>query len=392
MHIKQLYFAKKFILPSRAANSLQSLTMAYAFASAGVRTTLFPGFKGQRDHAAYRRELENAYGLVPVDALNLKSLYGGHKGIYGVNFRAKMAAAWFAAGPGTVFYSRDIKEALMLARLKRRFGLKRPLFFEMHEILAEQHRRNGTGREERFRRLELELLDQLDGVVVISPLLADDLEAFYAPDVPVFSAPMGFNEQIFSPVPDVDLSGQVNLAYAGSLYEAKGIHDLVEAMRHLPERFRLLVMGGNPGEELTRLRTMAAGIPGGRGRIEFFGHLSPVELAARLRNCHIFVIPQNSRAEFFSPIKLYEAMGLGLPMVVTPVPAISAVLEDGKNAVFAEDTAPRALARAVERLAGSQGLARSLQSNCREEAIAHTWKQRAKDCLDFMRDVLNRRE
>lgn len=391
MGIKHLFFAKKFILPSCSANALQSLTMAYAFAAAGVRTTVLPGFKAS-SHAHLKKELEAFYGLEPTANLELKSLYGRHKGIYGLGFRFRLASAWLSAAPGTVFYSRDIKEALMLARLKRRFGLKHPFFFEMHEILAEQHRQNNTGRAEEFRKLEQELLEQVDGIIAISPLLAKDLDKEYAPGLPVHVAPMGFNDTIFSQVPDVNLSGDVVLAYAGSLYEGKGIHSLVAAMKYLPGRFRLLVMGGKPQEELSHLQRIAAEVPEGSRRIEFTGHLSPREVALRLQECQMFIIPQQSSAEFFSPIKLYEAMGVGLPMVVTPVPAISAVLHHGENAYFAKDRNPESIAHAVQELSADTDTVTQMQNNCREQAVSHTWKQRAVGCLNFMQTVLEHRE
>lgn len=387
MDVNRLVFAKKFILPSRAANALQSLTMAYAFAENGVPVALFPGFRDP-DPQRLRQELERDYGLSSPPSLDLSLCDGRHKGIYGLRFRGKLLASWLGAGKGTVFYTRDVKEALLLARLKR-LGLRRPLFFELHEILAEQHQTLGTGRAEELRAVEREILAQADGVIVISPLLAEDVKRVYAPAAPVLVSTMGYNDRLYTPIPPIeDLSGEVTLVYVGSLYRGKGVHGLVEALRHLPERFRLLVIGGQPEAELAELKTMAASLPGGPGRVEFTGHLAPRDLAVRVREGRIFIIPQQSAAEYFSPIKLYEALGLAMPMVVTPVPTIASVLRDGDCAVFARDTSPEALAAAIMKLADTPGLARAMQERCQAMAAAHTWRQRAADCLEFMRRTL----
>ncbi|KAB1441289.1 glycosyltransferase [Pseudodesulfovibrio senegalensis] len=383
MSVRQFFFAKKFILPSRAANALQSLTMAYAFAENGVRTTLWPGFRA-RDHAAFQAGLERDYALQASDSLNLVSLSGAHKGLYGLGFRARLAAAWLTAPRDAVFYARDIKEALMLARLKRLSPVKHPFYFELHELLAEQHKAHGTGREDHFARMEAEVLAQVDGVISISPVLVEALHARYLVDAPVLVSPMGYNHRLYSPGPAADFSGAVTLAYAGSLYEGKGVHNLVRAMAHLPERFRLLVAGGSPESELERLRAMAQDIPGGAERIEFTGFLSPGELGPRLAQCSMMVIPQCSGAEFFSPIKLYEAMGMALPLVATPVPALTSVLDHGEDAIIADDESPEALARAVQDMAGDQPRARAMQQRCRERAATLSWKHRAGQCLEFM--------
>jgi glycosyltransferase involved in cell wall biosynthesis len=198
---------------------------------------------------------------------------------------------------------------------------------------------------------------------------------------------MGYNPRLFQAAPDVDFSGQITIAYVGSLYESKGIHNLVRAMGHLPDRFRLLVVGGNPNRELERLRALARDMPGGRERIEFCGYLPQSELFPRLASCAMMTIPQSSEAEFFSPIKLYEAIGMGLPLVATPIPALTSVLERDVDAVIAEGTSPQALADAVVKMVSDWPRARRMQEHLRRRAAESTWGIRAAACLDFMAEI-----
>lgn len=383
MTIKTLTYAKKLICPSGAANVLQSLNMAYAFAENGVTTYFYPGFKGNNRSAV--AQMEDDYALAPSPTLNITALSGGHKGLYGLNFRARIALRWLRSNPSEFFYARNIKEGLLLTRLKRRLGIRRPIFFEMHEILAEQHARNNTGKADWFESLERELLDQVDGIISISSLLSEDINRTYAPKVPIMTSPMGFNPNLYSPVPEVDLDGDVTLAYAGSLYEGKGIHRLLEAMRFLPETVKLLVMGGKPQDELENLQIMAQEFP---GRIQFTGHLAPTEVAERLHSCQIFVIPQVTTSEFFSPIKLYEAMGMALPIVTTPVPTIAKAVTHGKDAYVASGTEPQDLANAVLELIGNRKLVHAMQAHAKMHSSQYTWQHRAKLCLEFMADVI----
>lgn len=385
MHtITRLTFAKKLTLPSKAANVLQSLNMAYAFAENGVPTNFYPGFKG--DRTALRTTTEKGYALNPTPDLNLRSLYGNHKGVYGLSFRAMLAMAWLRSKPTDVFYTRDIKEARFLAGLKRTTGLKRPLFFEMHEILSEQHASYKTGKAEQFFSYEKEILAQVNGIVSISTLLADDIKRVHTPDVPIHIAPMGFNPHLYRPIEPVDLSGDITMAYAGSLYEGKGIHNLLRSLAHLPERFKLVVMGGNPQSELDVLKDMAKDFP---GRVEFTGQLTPVSVSEKLRSCQIFVIPQSTGTEFFSPIKLYEAMGMALPTVTTPVPTIAAAVTHGKDAFLAEGIEPQELAKAVEHLANNETMVHAMQQHAIDHSSHFTWQHRAKLCLDFMSENMN---
>lgn len=383
MPLDRLIYAKKCILPSKAAHVLQSLNMAYAFAEQGVRTTMWPGFS-RNDQSDFRESLEHDYGLEPCPALKLRPLPGFHKGLYGLAFRAYLFHAWLRAPQSAAFYARDITEALLLSRFKRFLPVRHPVFYEIHELLSEQHRILKTGRAEYFVRVEAEMLAAMDGVVCISPVLVDGLKSVYGYAGPTLVAPMGYNPRLFRAAPDVDFSGRITVAYVGSLYESKGIHNLVRAMGHLPERFRLLVVGGNPSGELERLRALARDIPGGEERIEFCGYLPQRELFPRLASCGMMIIPQSSEAEFFSPIKLYESIGMGLPLVVTPMPALTSVLERDVDAIVAESTSPEALAVAVTEMASDWPRARRMQEHLRRRAAMSTWGVRAADCLQFM--------
>lgn len=386
MHLHRLIYAKKALLPSKAAHVLQSLNMAYAFADNAVSTIFWPGID-RADRGAFMSALEHDHGLVASRDLHVHSLPGWHKGAYGLGFRFNLLRAWCLEPPDTVFYARDITEALLLARFKRFTGQRHRVFYEAHEVLSEQHQRLGTGRARYFERVEAEMLAGMDGVVCISPVLVEALARAHGYAGPTLVAPMGFNHRLFSPVPDVDFSGSIVIAYVGSLYESKGVHALVRAMRYLPERFRLLVIGGNPERELVRLGDLARDIPNGERRIELAGFLPPSRIGERLAGCSIMVIPQISEVEFFSPIKLYEAIGMGLPLVVTPVPALTSALEPGVDAVMATGTDPRALAEAVLEMAGDERRARSMQARCRKRAETSTWTARAARCLAFMDDV-----
>lgn len=297
-------------------------------------------------------------------------------------------STWLRAPQGTVFYARDITEALLLARFKRFLPVRHPVFFEMHEVLSEQNRLLNTGRAGHFARVEAEMLAAMDGVVCISPVLVDALKAVYGYSGPTLVAPMGYNPNLFKAAPDVDFSGPITVAYVGSLYESKGVHNLVRAMGHLPGRFRLLVIGGNPGGELERLRALARDVCDWESRIEFCGYLPPSELFPRLASCSMMAIPQSSEVEFFSPIKLYEAIGMGLPLVVTPVPALTSVLEQEVDAIVARSPVPEDLAAAMMDMASNQGRARHMQRRCRDRSVSSTWLARAELCLNFMRSVV----
>lgn len=382
----QLIYAKKCILPSKAAHVLQSLNMAYCFAEQGVPTFMWPGFKVS-DQKSFREEMERDYGLLKSPHLHLRSLFGRHKGVYGMNFRLRLLYAWLNAPGGTAFYARDITEAMILARFKKWLPRPRPLFFEIHELLKDQHQALNTGRAEHLGRMEAEVLASVDGVICISPVLVEGLASAYGYRGPLLVSPMGFNHRLFESVPDVDFSGKITIIYTGSLYKGKGIHNLVRAMDFLPERFFLKIIGGNPEQELQNLKNIVFKMSLNSKRVEFYGHVPQNKIYSCINDASIMVIPQETDVEYFSPIKLYEAIGMGIPLVATPVCAIKSVLKHKTDSIISKSSSPEDIASAVMEMVSNQKRARQMQRRYRNISSSLTWFARAKACLEFIDDV-----
>jgi len=363
------------------ANALQSLNMVYSFAAQGVETYFSPGNRtGQKNLQA---ELEKKYGLFPEKNLHFHFLSGRHKGLYGLRFRLNLAYRWLSASEGTVFFARDIKEWLTILRLKKR--INRPFFMEMHEVLADEHAREGTGKADDYRRLEQQIINISDGIIATTKPLARRVNELFNPKVPVLVAPNGYNEDIFRPQPAVDLSGKISLLYFGSFHPGKGVHALLEAMSFLPEKFTLTLLGGSPIERVSRLKDQ---YEHEQGRVEFVGAVSPSNIGKYLEKSQMIVIPQSSD-EFFSPIKLSEAMGAGLPTVVTPLFPLTSRVTHGKEVYVAEGKGAEEIAKAILRVADNVDLAHSLQAGMQLKSQGQTWKDRAAACVEFINDNMS---
>lgn len=370
------------LLPSHAANVLQSCNMTSAFSKQGVLTTFYPGIRDQKnkDIDAFLA----AYGLRANDSLRAVPLNGRNKGLYGASFRARLAYEWLFAPSGTVFFARDVKEWMTLSRFKKYLPKKRTVIFELHEILAEDHARKNSGKEDFYRQIELRVFQHADGIVTTTERLKERLIQAYAPAAPIHVAPNGYNADVFSPLPDVDLSGDITIAYVGSFHKGKGVENLIASLEFLPEKFRLRIMGASPKAEFQELKKIAARFG---NRVEFLGHVQPPDLMPRLAECQIFAIPQSSD-EFFSPIKLSEALGTALPIVTTPLAPFKEFTADKVDIFMARDTTAKALAEAFAELAQDSELAHSLQNEARRTAQKMTWESRAKGCIEFINSLL----
>jgi glycosyltransferase involved in cell wall biosynthesis len=135
------------------------------------------------------------------------------------------------------------------------------------------------------------------------------------------------------------------------------------------------VVGDGPGREdlladLKRLDIEEA--------TELTGAVAPEAVPALLQRMHVAVSTTSSASGFyFSPLKVFEYMAAGLPVVASPVGQLSSILQDGLTGFFAPPGDPEALAEVFDRLRQDPELRQRVGAAARSEALAHhTWDAR----------------
>src|SRR4029079_715197 len=92
------------------------------------------------------------------------------------------------------------------------------------------------------------------------------------------------------------------------------------------------------------------------------------------------VLPNRPSAifnEFPSPLKLFEYMASGRPIVASALPSLREVLRDGENALLVEPGNPPAFVAAISRLKDDPALAAQLAAQARRDVEDFTWVRRA---------------
>jgi glycosyltransferase involved in cell wall biosynthesis len=93
---------------------------------------------------------------------------------------------------------------------------------------------------------------------------------------------------------------------------------------------------------------------------------------------------------FTSPLKLFDYMAAGVPIVASDLPALREVLRHEENALLARPGDPDAFAAAVRRLLADPVLAARLGRQARADVDGYSWDARAHALLDFFGGVSGR--
>lgn len=152
--------------------------------------------------------------------------------------------------------------------------------------------------------------------------LAERIQAEYGP-LPIQIIPYGME---FSPPSATRPAATTPLVFcfAGTLYEAKGVHHLVTAFRRLAAPDARLVIYGS-GRLEARLRRQTADDP----RIHFGGVYRPEELSAHLDGVSVLVVPSIWHEN--APLIMLEALAHGVPVLASDVAGITECVTDGVN-------------------------------------------------------------
>jgi glycosyltransferase involved in cell wall biosynthesis len=166
--------------------------------------------------------------------------------------------------------------------------------------------------------------------------------------------------------------------FAGAFRNWHGAIQLAHAVRRLREQSRhdisALFIGDGP--ELPAVREAAAGLEG----IVFTGALAHTVMPAALAAAHIGVAPFDLAAHkplalgfYWSPLKIFEYMAAGLPVVAPAAARIPALVQHEREGILYDPSGPAALADALARLSDDDLRAR-LGAAARERAVReYSW-------------------
>jgi glycosyltransferase involved in cell wall biosynthesis len=230
-------------------------------------------------------------------------------------------------------------------------------------------------------------------VIAISAGLRDDLLALGVPPERLLVAPDAVDPARFSALPARQAAraalglpphGPI-VTYTGHLYPWKGAHTLARAARHLPPDALVCIVGGTPADGAAfRAFLERKGLSG----VHLAGYVPPAEVPRWLAAADVLVLPNSGTeaisARYTSPLKLFEYMAAGRPIVASDLPSLREVLADGQNAVLVPPDDAPALAGAIRSLLADPARAARLAAQGRADVAGRTWDARARAIAGFV--------
>ena len=271
-----------------------------------------------------------------------------------------------------------------LGRTPQRRGV--PWVLEVNALLADEStgpRRTTTSRR-LARHFERRTFARADLLIAVTAELKAALVGRYQIDQDkVLVLANGVDASRFDGVRPTDgtPTDEPTIVFVGTLYPWQGLDQLIRALA-LPGRARprLVIAGDGPEEQPLRALVHELGLD---DRVTFCGRVHPDEVGAVLERADVcFAGHHAARGTYFSPLKLWEYLAAGKPVLSSRHAMAAELIEDGYALRCFEESSPSSIRDALDDVVADVDKLTALADAGRERVRRqHSWEARVRALL-----------
>jgi len=262
----------------------------------------------------------------------------------------------------------------------------KPVILELHTL------------PNRGRSSFVKLCNKCKRVICLTTPMKDELVKLGVDGQKVIVEGDAVREEILCEVPPVEnfverLGGHPVVGYVGSLVArnslSKGVDVLVEALSVLKKQgkaVRGLIVGG-PDDWKKKYEDHARKIGLSSDEVVFTGKVSSSNVSAMMKSCDVLVYPAPASNHPYymrdtSPLKIFEYMAAGKPVVAANIPPIRDILDEGTAEFFTPGSSEEC-AKAIHGVISNPEAAHQRTINARKKVGGYTWKKRMARILEI---------
>ena len=172
--------------------------------------------------------------------------------------------------------------------------------------------------------------------------------------------------------------------YTGQLFDWKGADTLMRAIPRLSRRAEIYFVGGTPSDvNLLKRSCPEANL----SNVHFISFRPHQEMPYWMRAADVLVIPNTAKMKvslyYTSPMKLFEYMASGTPMVASDIPSIREIISEDSACLAIPDD-PKSFAEKIQFVLDNPDLADEKAKRALKVGEIYTWQNRADKILEHM--------
>jgi glycosyltransferase involved in cell wall biosynthesis len=362
-------------LPSRTASSIQVMQMCQSLSNLGHQITLFAMHGDYSTQNGYSNDY-NYYGVkecFEIQKLNWPKYSIGHtKNIF------LLGSFLFRESKNIdIVYGRSIQGVLLAS------SFKLPIIYEIH-----------TPPSTRIRYLAERILfrsKSIQQLVFISESLRRKYQEVFPLELSKLKSIVAHDGAAHSPYSctqksqNLFQSNKFLAGYFGSLYPGKGV-EIIAKIAPFTESWDFHIFGGTEQEFELLCNSKCP------KNVICHGYFPPNEITSYQAQMDALLLPAQKRttvlgkgniSEWMSPLKLFEYMAVGKPIIASDLDVLREVLIDGINSILVTPDNVDKWLIALKKIEENSVFAKQLGTNAKECLInEYSWDQRASKVLN----------
>jgi len=378
--MKKLLYIANLRLPTEKAYGIQIVKMCEALADQGLSVKLvLPTRRNQIKESIF--SYYQAKKKFKVKKLSSPDFYwpGGLDRFSVVikNFISAVILSIYALFNQAEFiYSREELPLYLLSFFKRN------LIFEAHRYSLRRVR-----YYRRFKKIGLK-------IVVISNGVKEELIKFGFKPEKIIIAPDGVDLELFAVNKTKSECREILslpqdkkiILYTGHFYKWKGAGILVDAAQNFQDIKNIFfVFVGGTESDVNNFRDKIEGMK--LDNIEIVGHVLHNKVPLYLRAADILILPNSSGENisrlYTSPLKMFEYMSSGKPIIASNLPSIREILTED-HAFFSKPDDPQDLTVVINEVINNTSEAEKRAQRSLLEVVRYSWQARAGQIIKFI--------
>jgi glycosyltransferase involved in cell wall biosynthesis len=354
-------------LPGDWAHCIQIIKMCEAFAQTGLEVELITGMKRDTDENIFAYyNIKTKFKITKIPYFDLSS-----QGSSKVNFLIRSISFFFCAKLYTLFKQFDI----LYFRNPLAGLFFNNFYLETHELPP------------RLNRWQKIAFSRAKKIIVLTKFLKEKLINCGVDGAKIIIAPDAVNLAEFQ----INLSSeearrklslplnQKIIMYCGNFYfhDWKGVDVLLASLKYLTGVACVLV--GGEEEDFAKIKSRCRS-----KNLILIGRKPHHEIPFYLKAADALVLPNkrgNDNSEYYtSPLKLFEYMASGRPIVASNLPSIREILNE-TNAILVEPNDAEALAQGIKKVTENKDLAEKISRQALTDVENFTWQKRAEKII-----------
>jgi len=376
--IKKMLYISRGNIPSRAANALQTMKMASAFSKIisdfklVVNVSIFNLIDARK-----RFDIFDFYNIEKMKLSKLPCSFNREiffPSNYGSRLFANLSSLFARFQGSDVVYVRN----LGIAKRCLRLGLN--VVLEHHNELPEKHIHSKEFKSPNFLgciTISHRLRNSYISKGMSSEKIIVEQDGVTLSDYKIKGNASDIRKNLILPI------DKYILTYSGHLHDFKGIPLILKAAKEFEDDFFLLIGGWEHDIKQLKLECKKQEI----NNISSYGYVQPKLVPKLLFASDLLLLPVSAKHKWSkdtSPLKMFEYMASGRPIVASNLDNISKVLKNETNALLFEPDSFEDFKEKILFAKENKETMSKIASQAQLDVMYYDWSKRAKRITEFI--------